>query len=288
MRELSDKYRITEMAIYLKVSRQGYYNWLKKDNSIKEGKESLLKAKILKIFNETKKSYGAIRVSNSLKENGDSCGRVLAGRLMKELGLKPSAKKKFRETTDSEHDNPVAENILNRDFSAEKPDQKWVGDITYVWTREGWLYLAVIIDLFSRKVVGWSMNERISRKLVIDAWKMAVKSRKPAKGILFHSDRGSQYCSRDFIHEIGRIHTVQSMSRKGNCWDNAVAESFFHTLKVERLHNLVFLTRASAKNCIFEYIELFYNRKRQHSYLNYLSPDSFEKCYFYNELKNVG
>ena len=287
MKELSGKYRITEMAIYLKVSREGYYRWLKRDDRTKEAKESLLKSKILKIFNETRKSYGAVRVSNSLKESGENCGKVLTGRLMKELQLRPTAKKKFKSTTDSEHDMPVAENILNRDFYAEKPDTKWVGDITYIWTREGWLYLAVIIDLFSRKVVGWSMNERISRRLAIDAWKMAVKRRKPANGILFHSDRGSQYCSKDFINEIGKIKTVQSMSRKGNCWDNAVAESFFHTLKVERLHSLVFLTRESAKNCIFEYIELFYNRKRQHSYLKYLSPEGFEKCYLSKELKNV-
>ena len=206
---------------------------------------------------------------------------------MKEMGLRPKAKKKFKATTDSKHNKGFAPNLLNQKFAVAVPDRVWVGDITYVWTHEGWLYLAIVIDLFSRKVVGWAMSDRIKEDLVVNAFLMATRSRKPLPGLIFHSDRGKQYCSKKFRQALKGVKALQSMSGKGNCYDNAVAESFFHTLKVEELHNLIFLTKNAANRCIFEYIEVFYNKKRRHSYTNYLSPENFENRYRFNNLEDV-
>lgn len=272
------------MAEYLKVSRSGYYKWANKLHNIKYYEDRALTESVENIFNESHQTYGAVRISDELKDQGYEIGKYRAGKLMKKSGLIPKAKKKFKRTTDSDHNKPVAENILSQDFRAEAPDRKWVSDITYVWTHEGWVYLAVIIDLFSRKVVGWSVSERITRHLIISALRIAVKKRKPPSGLIFHSDKGSQYCSNDFIKELMKIRAVQSMSGTGNCYDNSVAESFFHTLKVEKLHGLRFLTRSALKSCIFEYIEVFYNRKRRHSYLKSMSPDNFERMTFFNTL----
>jgi len=286
MKELSGKYSIKEMARVLKVSRQGYYVCRKGSETIRKREDKVLKNIIYDKFVDSHQTYGSARISSCLKDAGYFCGKYRTSRLMKELGLIARAKRKFKVTTDSKHDKPVAENVLDRDFTAESPNRKWVGDITYIRTRERWLYFAVVIDLFSRKVVGWAVSKRINRELVINAFKMAVRNRRPCSGLIFHSDRGSQYCSKDFVKELKKIKAVQSMSRRGNCWDNAVAESFFHTIKVERLYNLIFLTRKSAEICIFEYIALFYNRKRKHSYLKYLSPDEFESEHRFEELRN--
>jgi len=196
---------------------------------------------------------------------------------MKLAGVSAKQKKKFKVTTDSKHNLPVAPNLLNREFEVATPDQVYVSDITYIWTSEGWLYLAIVLDLFSRQVVGWSLNSRMSRKLVMDALQMAIWRRRPASGLLFHSDRGSQYCSADFQKMLKQHKMISSMSRKGNCWDNAVAESFFGSLKTERVFFSNYTTRDEARKDIVDYIEMFYNSRRRHSYLGYVSPKEFEK-----------
>ena len=196
---------------------------------------------------------------------------------MKENGIRAKQKKKFKATTDSNHDLPVAKNRLKRNFKTKKPNQVWVGDITYVRTGEGWLYLSVFIDLFSRRVVGWSMSERMTADLAVDAFRMALFRQKRHAPKIVHSDRGSQYASKAFRDELKSHRSKQSMSRRGDCWDNAVAESFFGTLKTELTHHERYQTREQARMSIFDYIETFYNRRRLHSYLNYLSPEMFEK-----------
>jgi len=216
-------------------------------------------------------------MSAELESQGESCGRTRAGTLMKIAGVAAKQKKKFKVTTDSTHNLPVAPNLLDRNFETSIPDQVYCADITYIWTNEGWLYLAVVLDLFSRRVVGWSMSNRIVRKLVVDAFLMATRRRQPAPGLIFHSDRGSQYCSRDFQNVLKNRGMISSMSRKGDCWDNSVAESFFGSLKVERVFDSIYKTREDARRDIVDYIEMFYNSRRRHSYLGYLSPKEFEE-----------
>ncbi len=196
---------------------------------------------------------------------------------MKIANVAAKQKRKFKVTTDSKHSLPVAPNLLNREFNAKESDQAYASDITYIWTSEGWLYLAVIIDLFSRQVVGWSMNSRMTASLIMNALRMAIWRRQPGPGLLFHSDRGSQYCSKDFQNMLNKHQMLSSMSRKGNCWDNAVAESFFGSLKTERVFFSSYATRDAARKDIVDYIEMFYNCKRRHSYLGYMSPKEFEK-----------
>jgi transposase InsO family protein len=208
---------------------------------------------------------------------GESCGRTKAGTVMDLAGVRAKQKKKFKVTTASNHNLPVAPNLLDRQFDVEKPDSVYVSDITYIWTAEGWLYLAVILDLFSRRVVGWSMQKRMTKKLVMDALLMAIWRRRPAPGLIFHSDRGSQYCSLDFQRLLKRHKMLSSMSRKGDCWDNAVAESFFGTMKTEQIFFADYRSREKARRDIVDYIEMFYNSKRRHSYLGNLSPKQYEE-----------
>ena len=196
---------------------------------------------------------------------------------MKLAKVSAKQKRKFKVTTDSKHNLPVAPNLLNREFKVEEPDRVYVSDITYIWTNEGWLYLAVILDLFSRQIVGWSLNRRMSRILIMDALRMAIWRRHPTPGLLFHSDRGSQYCSDDFQKMLKDNAMISSMSRKGNCWDNSVAESFFGSLKTERVYSSTYKTRDEARKDIVDYIEMFYNSRRRHSYLGYVSPKEFEE-----------
>jgi putative transposase len=198
--------------------------------------------------------------------------------------LRAKGRRKYKPTTDSNHSLPVAPNLLKRDFRTERPDAAWVSDITYIWTREGWLYLAAILDLYSRKVVAWTLADRMTASLVCTAVDTAVRLRRPAPGLIFHSDRGSQYASHALRRRLWRHQMRQSMSRRGNCWDNAVAESFFATLKKELVRNRAFDTRAKAQSEIFEYIEVFYNRQRAHSLLSYATPNAFEDCF---EKKNA-
>jgi transposase InsO family protein len=202
---------------------------------------------------------------------------------MKLADVAAKQKKKFKVTTDSKHNLPVAPNLLNRQFEVKEPDKVYVSDITYIWTHEGWLYLAVVIDLFSRQVVGWSMNKRMTSKLIMDALQMAIWRRSPSLGLVFHSDRGSQYCSNNFQKMLKTHGMVSSMSRKGNCWDNAVAESFFGSLKTERIFFANYSTRENARRDVVDYIEMFYNSNRRHSYLGYVSPKEFEILWLFNK-----
>jgi transposase InsO family protein len=205
-------------------------------------------------------------------------------KLMRLQGLRARHRRRFRTTTDSAHEFPVARNILKRNFEVESPNSTWVTDITYIWTREGWLYLAVILDLFSRRVVGWAMSEQITRKLALAALNMALSRRQPPRGLIHHSDRGSQYASGDYRRMLAANNIVCSMSRRGNCWDNAIAESFFSTIKLELVYENDWATRTEARAAIFEYLEVFYNSERRHSSLGYLSPAAFERHHEENSL----
>lgn len=264
------------MCRVLKLSPSGFYAWLERRPSEREIDDARLIDKIRTIWDASRGSYGVRRIHRQLLNDGESCSRNRVARLMRKCGLKSKRRRKYRVTTDSNHSFAVAENLLEREFFSAGPNQVWASDITYIWTMEGWLYLAAIIDLHSRMVVGWSMSERLERSLVIDALNMAVGRRNPSPGLIHHSDRGSQYASNDYRVALAEHKMLCSMSRKGDCWDNAVAESFFSTLKTELVYNSLFRTRYQARRDIFEYIEVFYNRIRLHSTLGYLSPAQFE------------
>ena len=266
---------IDTMCRLLGVRRNGYYHFQKK--SPFEPAEEELKEWIKKIAESSKNSYGSRRIKKALNALGFPIGRNKTKRLMKEAAVFVRYRKKYKATTDSNHKKPLFENVLNRQFKVEKPNQAYVSDITYLWTQEGWLYLAVVIDLFSRKVVGWSMNSRMKASLVCDALKMAIWQRKPNPGLIVHSDRGSQYASRDYRQLLKLHRCLGSMSRKGNCWDNSVAESFFGHLKQERVQWQCYQTRLEARQDVLDYIAMFYNSYRLHSYLDYVSPNQFEK-----------
>ena len=266
------------MCKVFKVNSSSYYHWCR-TGCFMEKVDEEINSLIQSIFKASREAYGQRRIKEALvKKYGVIVSKRRIGYIMKSLNLIPKMRKRFKvNTTDSNHNLPIAPNILDRDFYSGLADTKYVGDITYIHTAEGWLYLATVIDLFSRKVVGWSMANNMRVSLVNDALDMAIKRRKPPAGLIWHTDRGSQYAShshRDLLQEHG---IVQSMSRKGNCWDNAVAESFFHSLKTEFTNHEIFKTRAQANQEIFEYIEIFYNRQRMHSSNNYLSPAEFEE-----------
>ena len=261
------------------MSRSGYYAWRKSQKSARKKENERLIPIVLAAHKKSKGTYGARRIATEIKAHGNPCGRYKAGTLMNLAGVSAKQKRKFKATTDSKHNFPVAPNLLNRQFEVKESDKVYVSDITYIWTHEGWLYLAVIIDLFSRHVVGWSLASRMSKELVINALRMAIWRRQPPPGLMFHSDRGSQYCSNEFQKMLKIHNMVSSMSRKGNCWDNAVAESFFGSLKTERVFFSNYMTREEAKTDIVDYIEMFYNSNRRHSYLGYISPKEFEKSW---------
>jgi transposase InsO family protein len=258
------------------IERSGYYAWLKRKPGKRQQANEALDSNIISIYEAHKGRYGAPRITVELHEAGEKCSKNRVKRRMKHLGIKAKAKKKFRVTTDSKHNLPVAPNLLNRDFSASAPNQKWVSDLSYVWTDEGWMYLAVIIDLYSRAVIGWSIQPTMTKQLVCDALMMALWRRRFPRGVLFHSDRGSQYCSHEFQKMLKQYGFICSMSRKGNCWDNSVAESFFHSLKMELIYSVRYSTREMAKQSIFQYIEGYYNRVRRHSAIGLKAPMVFE------------
>ena len=270
-------YSVSLLCEVLQVSRTGYYSWRTRGKSARQKEYDSLIPVVQQVHKISQATYGARRISEEVEAHGIPCGRVKAKTLMKLARVSAKQKKKFKVTTDSKHNLPVAPNLVNREFEVAEPDQVYVSDITYIWTSEGWLYLAIVLDLFSRQVVGWSLNSRMSRKLVMDALQMAIWRRRPASGLLFHSDRGSQYCSADFQKMLKQHKMISSMSRKGNCWDNAVAESFFGSLKTERVFFSNYTTRDEARKDIVDYIEMFYNSRRRHSYLGYVSPKEFEK-----------
>jgi transposase InsO family protein len=276
MQKQTKEFNVDAMCDALDVNRSGYYAYKNAPLSMRQTEDERLTALIVKSFNESRQNYGTERIQKDLRELGEKISRRRIGRLMKQAGLACKIVKKFKATTNSKHDEAISPNLLNRNFKVDEPNKVWVGDITYIWTDMGWLYLATVIDLFSRKVVGWSMSDRMKTSLVNDAMQMAIWQRKPPKGLIWHTDRGSQYASKSHRALLKQHRIEQSMSRKGDCWDNAVAESFFHTLKTELVFHERYKTREQAQASIFEYIEVFYNRKRRHSANNLMSPANFE------------
>lgn len=263
------------MGKVLGISRSGFYAWKSRD--VKQATKDLrLLRAIEDIHRSSRKTYGSPRIFSQLKALGFKTSKSKVERLMRENKIRAKMKRKFKATTNSKHDHPVAKNILNRNFAPEAVNKVWAGDITYIWTKEGWLYLAVILDLFSRQVVGWSMSERMTKGLAINALSMAITKRRPPKGLIHHTDRGSQYACSSYRKILKLIGAICSMSRKGNCWDNACVESFFHSLKTEMTFFEEFETRAEAVSKIFEWIEVFYNRQRIHSFLGNKTPEQFE------------
>jgi len=267
---------VSVLCRVLGVTRSGFYAWQQRDPSEKVIDDQKLALEIAAIHKASGETYGSPRILAELHAKGLHVSRKRVARLMRELGIRSRRKRRFKATTDSGHKLPVADNILDRKFDVDAPDVAWVTDITYVWTDEGWLYLAAILDLFSRRVVGHAMSKRIDRALVLEALRDAVGRRVPDAGLLHHSDRGSQYASGDYQDALAERGITCSMSRKGNCWDNAVAESFFATLKTECIYPRRFATRAEAREAIFYFIEVFYNGQRRHSTLGYVSPMEFE------------
>ncbi|PIQ86076.1 MAG: hypothetical protein COV74_06200 [Candidatus Omnitrophica bacterium CG11_big_fil_rev_8_21_14_0_20_45_26] len=266
------------MCRALEVSRSGYYAFKKRPKSQYRIENEKLLIEIRRVYWENNKNYGSPRIWNQLNNvECIRCSENRVARIMRADGIVAIQKRKFRVTTDSKHDYPVWPNVLCRNFTIERPNAVWVSDITYIWTFEGWLYLAAVLDLFSRGVVGLAMDKTIAETLVLQAMKQAIFRRNPAKGLILHSDRGSQYAGNNFKALLAQNEFVGSMSKKGDCWDNAVAESFIHTLKVELIHRMKFKTRDEAKIKIFEYVEMYYNRKRAHSTLRFLSPFDYER-----------
>ena len=280
-------YPVALMCRVLKVSRSGYYAWCGRPVANRTAEDQRLALEVGAIYAESRGCYGSPRVHAELRARGQRAGRKRVARLMRAASLRARERRRFRRTTDSRHGMAIKGNLLARRFAMLTPNAGWVTDITYLWTLEGWLYLAVILDLFSRRVVGWSLSERLERGIALDALRMALQDRQPPQGLLHHSDRGSQYASHEY-QQLLAVHGIQSsMSRKGNCWDNAVAESFFATLKVELVHESRWNTRTQARTELFEYIELFYNRQRRHSALGYLCPNEFEHLAVRHALKPV-
>ena len=266
------------MCRALEVSRSGYYAYKTRPKSKQRADNEKLLIEIRRIFLENDSNYGSPRIWDQLRNKDEIlCSENRVARLMRVNGIHAIQKRRFRVTTNSKHNYPVWPNVLNRNFVARKPNAVWVSDITYVWTFEGWLYVAMILDLFSRGIVGLAMDKTIADTLITQAMRQAILRRNPAEGLICHTDRGSQYAGNDFKTILAENEFVGSMSRKGDCWDNAVAESFFHTLKVELVHRNKFKTRDEAKRKIFEYVETYYNRKRAHSTLGNLSPFEYER-----------
>ena len=270
------QYPLPEMCHVLAVSLSGYRAWKRGGQPERTRLATAQAVALLKSLHaEVKGAYGSRRMHAELQERGYRIGLRRVERLMREHGIRARHKRRFKATTDSRHSMPVADNLLARQFTPEAPNRVWTGDITYIQTAEGWLYLAVVLDLFNREIVGWSLKPRMTADIVTDALSMAWFRRKPAPGVIFHSDRGSQYASQAMTARLAEYGMTASMSRKGNCWDNAPTESFFNSLKNERVHGTVYATRADAQADVFEYIEVFYNRSRRHSTLGYSSPVRF-------------
>jgi putative transposase len=274
---LLGEYPLAASCDALEVSRSGYYAWLKRPQSARAKRREELAEKIERVHEDNRQVYGSPRICQALNAQGERVCENTVADIMQERQIRAKRKTTFvPKTTDSAHQQPVAQNVLNRQFDAALPDQKWAADITYIPTDEGWLYLAGVIDLCSRKIVGWSMADHMQVELVSDALSMAIARRRPEQGLLHHSDRGVQYASEDYMHLLQSHKMNASMSGRGDCWDNAVMESFWSTLKTELVNHEHYATREQARASIFEYIEVFYNRKRLHSSIGYVSPETFE------------
>jgi putative transposase len=277
MHQERDRYPIELLCRGLKLSRAGYYAWLCNGGGKREKSDVALTERIRSVHGENEGKYGSPRVYRELRKAGVACSKERVERLMREAGLAAKHKRKFKVTTNSAHNLLVAPNVLAGRFTWERPDQAWVGDLTYIATDEGWLYLAVLLDLYSRRVVGWAMDKRMTRHLPLRALNMAIQRRRPPKGCIHHTDQGSQYASGDYRAVVDAAGMVCSMSSRGRCYDNAVAESFFHSLKVEIIYGRRFTSREEAMSAIFKYIEIYYNTKRIHSSLDYMSPADYEQ-----------
>jgi transposase InsO family protein len=273
-----EEFMVTLMCRVLDVSPGGYYVWRKRPSSQREMANQELLKEIKAVHEKSNGTYGSPRIYHELKEKVD-CSESRVARLMQKHGIAAKQKKRYKRTTKANSGHPVAPNLLDRDFTATAPNQKWTTDITYIPTLEGWLYLAVALDLFSRRIVGWAMSARMTSSLVIDALQMAIQRRQPPTGLLHHSDRGSQYTGQPYQQLLKDNHFIVSMSGTGNCYDNAPTESFFGSLKTEHVHHVLYESRAQARTDIFFYIEAFYNRQRLHSTLGYVSPEAYEAAY---------
>jgi len=260
---------------HIRCFKEQYYAWRRRSKGPRQLDNECLLERIKEAYKLGRRTYGSPRITKELRENSILCGKNRIARLMRLHGIYARTKRRFRITTHSHHNLPVAENLLNRQFETDKPNKVWLSDITYIWTQEGWLYLSTILDLYNRQVIGWSMDDRLTQNLVLQSLNQALGRRKPDPGVVFHSDRGSQYAGHAFRSVLDQHHFSQSLSATGNCYDNAVMESFFHTLKTEAVYFEKYRTGTEAQQSIFEYIEVFYNRIRRHSSLGYLSPLEF-------------
>ncbi len=270
-------YGVEEMCQSLAVSVSGYYAWRRRGKSRrKRANEELLRL-IREIYWKYRRRYGSPRITEELRERGYRCSEKRVARLMRKHGIVSKLKKRFKITTQSKHNLPVADNVLKKNTAITGPNQVWVSDITYIWTQEGWLYIAAVMDVYARHIVGWCMSERLTQDLAIKALQQAILRRSPPPGVIFHSDRGSQYAAMEFRKLLKKYGFIQSMSGAGNCYDNALMESFYHTLKTELVYFERYATRQEARQSLFEYIEVFYNRQRKHSSLGYRSPVVFEQ-----------
>ncbi|VUD69446.1 hypothetical protein TDB9533_04816 [Thalassocella blandensis] len=276
---LRGEYSIVKMCRWLEVSRSGYYKWREREPSFQSNYREIVREAMIISFYQFKKRYGAPRLVDELNDAGIACSLNHVAKLMSEEGLKARNGKNFKYSPSGVATNNIAENLLNRNFKAEKPNQKWVSDITYIPVRGGHVYLAVVMDLYSRKIIGWSIDKTMTAQLILDAFNMAVASRECEAGLILHSDQGVQYRAADYVLALHDEKITPSMSRKGNCWDNAVIESFFSRLKVEEVFAQSYQNLEEAYSSVFEYIEMFYNRARRHSANGNLSPVEFEKQY---------
>ena len=277
------EYRIKRICRAIEVSESGYNSWRRGEGKKRKTEDKQLTEEIKWIFEKNKSRYGSPRIEKELRKKGVKTSPKRVARLMQENGLKARTKRKYRATTNSKHNLPVAKNLLKQDFTVAELDKIWTSDITGIWTSEGWLYLAVVLDICSRHLIGWKTSNYLGKELVIGALNKALKDRKPLGGLIFHSDQGVQYASYE-VRKILEIHNItQSMSNRGNCYDNAITETFFHTLKTELIYGTSYGTRQEVELDLFEYIEVYYNRQRIHSSLNYLSPVEFEEQFFINK-----
>ena len=278
-------YPMRVLCRVLRVSRSGYYAWRTRKPSARQLEDERLRPKVVEAFKTGRGTYGSPRVRDELVAQGVEIGRKRVAHLMRELGLQGVTPRKFRVTTNADHGHPIAKNLIDRDFVASGPNEKWATDITYIWTAEGWLYLAIVMDLYSRRIVGWSMADHMKTELCRGALQMAMEQRTNIKGLIHHSDRGVQYASDQYREALDARGIACSMSRRADCWDNAVAESFFGTLKNALIYRRPWLTRKAAHEAISEYIDIFYNRIRRHSTIGNVSPARFEETALAREAK---
>jgi putative transposase len=283
LKEHEGRFSVSALCRALQVSRSGYSAWKKQSPSQRSQEENALLVQIRAAFQMSHGTYGSPRIHQELRSQEIACSPNRIARIMRKYQITARPLRRSVKTTDSSHGQPVASNLLDQQFSVEKPNTRWSADITYLWTGEGWLYLAVVLDLYSRRVIGWSLQDTLDRSLALNALKSALLQRNPGSGLICHSDRGSQYASGDYQALLTKAGAVCSMSRKGNCYDNAPVESFFASLKRELIHRRSFATHEEARSAVFEWIAVWYNRKRRHSSLGYLSPEQFERQYLSQE-----